>query len=81
MSSDRLPEVKNNGKSLTRRAQKVVAVAYRRWSFTRDSNCKALTGRILVFWIGGRLRGVVAHGGSTVAIDPCFSWVNVPLTN
>ena len=30
---------------------------------------------------GGRLRGVVAHGGSTVAIDPCFSWVNVPLTN
>ena len=31
-----------------------VAVAYRRWSFTRSSNCKALTGRALVFWIGGR---------------------------
>ena len=34
--------------------------------FTRGSNCKALTGKILVFWIGGRLREVVAHGGSTV---------------
>ena len=33
-------------------AQKVVPVAYRRWSFTRDSNCKALTGKVLVFWIG-----------------------------
>ena len=44
----------------------MVAVAYRRWSFTRGSNCKALTGKILVFWIGGRLREVVAHGGSTV---------------
>ena len=57
MSSGRLPEVKNNGKSLTRRAQKVVAVAYRRWSFTRDSNCKALTGKILVFWIGVAYEG------------------------
>ena len=44
----------------------MVAVAYRRWSFTRGSNCKALTGKILVFWIGGRLWEVVAHGGSTV---------------
>ena len=43
-----------------------VAVAYRKWSFTRGSNCKALTGKILLFWIGGRLREVVAHGGSTV---------------
>ena len=32
----------------------MVAVAYRRWSFTRGSNCKALTGKVLVFWIGGR---------------------------
>ena len=44
----------------------MVAVAYRRWLFTRGSNCEALTGKILVFWIGGRLREVVAHGGSTV---------------
>ena len=33
---------------------------YGRWSFTRGSNCKALTERILVFWIGGRLWEVVA---------------------
>ena len=39
----------------------MVAVAYRRWSFTRGSNCKALTGKILVFWIGGRLWDVVAY--------------------
>ena len=45
----------------------MVAVAYRRWLFTRGYNCQALTGKILVFWIGGRLREVVAHGGSTVA--------------
>ena len=44
----------------------MVAIAYRRWSFTRGSNCKALTGKILVFLIGSRLREVVAHGGSTV---------------
>ena len=51
----------------------MVAVAYRRWSFTRDSNYKALTGKILVFLNdgrtvvgGGRLRGMVAHGDSTV---------------
>ena len=39
----------------------MVAVAYRRWSFTRGSNCKALTGKILVFWIGGRLWDVAAY--------------------
>ena len=39
----------------------MVAVAYRRWSFTRGSNCKALTGKILVFWIGGNLLEVVAY--------------------
>ena len=63
MTSGRLQEVKNNGKSLTvaRQAQKVVAVAYRSWLFTRGSNCKALTGKTLVFWIGGRLWEVVAY--------------------
>ena len=39
----------------------MVAVAYRRWSFTRGCNCKALTGKGWVFWIGGRLWEVVAH--------------------
>ena len=43
----------------------MVAVVYRRWSFTTGSNYKALTGNVSVFWIGGRLREVVAHGGST----------------
>ena len=63
-SSGCLPEVKNNGKSLNFQA-------YKRWSFTRGSKCiKALTGKVLVFWIaiGGRLWEVVAHGGSTVII-------------
>ena len=40
---------------INHQAQKVVAVAYRRWSFTRGSNCKALTGKVLVFWISGHL--------------------------
>ena len=54
-------EVTNSIKSLNFQAQKVVAVAYRRWSFTRVSNCRALTGKVLVFWIGGRLWEVVAY--------------------
>ena len=41
--------------------QKVVAVACRRWSFTRGSNYKSLAGKVLVFWIGGRLWEVVAY--------------------
>ena len=48
-------------KIINRQAQKVVVVAYRRWSFTRGSNCKALTGKFLVFWIGGHLWEVVAY--------------------
>ena len=52
---------------INRQAQKVVVVAYRRWSFTRGSNCKALTGKILVFCIGGRLQELVVHRGSTVS--------------
>ena len=39
----------------------MVVVAYRRWSFTRGSNCKALAGKRLVFWIGGRLWEAVAY--------------------
>ena len=45
---------------------KVVAVAYKRWSLTRDSNYSDLTGEILVFWKSGSSREVVASGGSTV---------------
>ena len=61
MSSCRLQEVKNDRKSLNFQAQKVVGVAYRRWSFTRGSNCKALTEKVLVFWISGRLQQMVAY--------------------
>ena len=53
---------------INRQVQKVAVVAYRRWSFPRGSNCKALTGKVLVFWISGRQWEVVAHGGSTVYI-------------
>ena len=49
------------------KAQKDVAVAYRRWSFTKGSNCHASTGKVLpVFWIGSRLWEVDAHGDSTI---------------
>ena len=63
MSSGRLQEVTNNGKSLSFQVQKVVVVAYRigMWSFTRGSKCKALTGKVLKFWIGGRLWEMVAY--------------------
>ena len=47
-SSGCLQEVKNNGKSL----KKVVAVTYGRCLFTRGSDFKALTQKVLVFWIG-----------------------------
>ena len=43
--------------NINRQAPKMVLVAYGRWSFTRGSNCKALTG----FLIGGRLWGVVVY--------------------
>ena len=52
--SGHLQEVRQ-WKIINRQAQKVVALAYRRWSFTRGSNCK-------VFWIGGRLWEVVIYG-------------------
>ena len=41
-----LLEVKSDEKSFYFQAQKVVAVAYRRWSFARGSNCKTLTGEV-----------------------------------
>ena len=51
---------------INHQAQKMVAVAHRRWPFTRGSNWKALTGKILVIWIRGLLTEVVTHGGLTV---------------
>ena len=47
----------------------------------RGSNYRALTGKSLVFWIGGHLWEVVAYGGSNVLgvlllcpLPPCSSW-------
>ena len=39
----------------------MAVVTYRKWLFTGGSNCKSLTGKILVFWIGGHLWEVVAY--------------------
>jgi len=39
--------------------QEVVIVAYKRWSFTKSSSYKALSGKILVFW--SLMRGLVAY--------------------
>ena len=36
--------------------QKVIVVAYQRWSFMRGSNYRVLTGNIFVLWKGGRLQ-------------------------
>ena len=41
-------------------AQKVVAAAYERCSFTRGYY-RSLTGKSLLFWIGGRLRELVTY--------------------
>ena len=56
-------KTKENFKHL---AQKVVAVAYERWSLTRGSKYSDLTWKLSVFWKTGRLGEVVATGGSTV---------------
>ena len=39
----------------------MVAAADGRWSFTRGSNCKALTGKILESWLDSHLWEVVAY--------------------
>ena len=59
----RLQEVKTNGKSLTVRHKKWSRslIGGPKWSFTRGSSCKAFTGKILLFWIGGRLWEVIAY--------------------
>ena len=61
--------------------EKVVAIAYGRWSFTRDSSIRLWLIIFLVFrnwgWSlmgGGRLREVVARGGSTVLCFRFGSW-------
>ena len=48
-------------------AQKVIAVAYVRWSLTRGSKYSDLTWELLVFWKTGCRGELVATGGSTVS--------------
>ena len=48
-------------KIINRQAQKVATV-----TVTRGSYCRTLSGKILVFWIGGHLWEVIAYGVSTV---------------
>ena len=50
----------------------MVVIAYERGSFTRDSNCSASVGEVLVFFFLGSLMGcghqrkeLVPHGGLT----------------
>ena len=50
-----------NENSLNFQVQKVVTVAHKRWSFITGCSCKALTGKVLVFWKIGRLWKVVAY--------------------
>lgn len=60
-------EDKNNGTS-----KRVVAVAYKRWLFTKDSKRSDFIVEILMFRMGGRLwkavahKKVIQHGGSTI---------------
>ena len=60
LSSGRLhaQEVKNNEKSFSCQPHIVYTmVAYRKWFFIKGFNCKALTGKVLVFWITGTAFG------------------------
>ena len=46
----------------------MVAVAYKRWSLTRDSKYNDLTWKHLVFYETGRWGEVVATGGPTLLV-------------
>ena len=61
LSGPLIQEVKNKWKLLNRQPWNVVRATYNRLLLTRGSNCKALTGETLVFWIGGHLREVGAY--------------------
>ena len=48
-------------------------VAVERMSFKKGSDHKALTGKMLLFWISDRLREVVAHKGSAI-LHSNYNW-------
>ena len=61
MSSGRLQEVKNNGKSLTVRPKKWSRSLTGGGRLLEVSTVTGFDWKILVFWIGGRLWKVVAY--------------------
>ena len=76
VSSGRLQELKNNGKSLNFQAQKVVMVAHRRWK-----SFGVLDRRSLTSMGGGRLWEVDRYGSSTVVrlISSCLEQTSLPI--
>ena len=73
LSSGRLRDLKTN-EHFKLSFLKVVSVTYKEWLLTRGSKYNDLTCKLLVFWKtglrrGGRLREVVATGGSTMLND------------
>ena len=57
--------------------QKVVLIAYtcKRWLLFMRSSCyRALTGKMLVFWINGCLQEVVAHEVLTLYLFVCQNY-------
>ena len=61
----------------------MVAVAYdeKRWSFTRSSNYRALTDKVLVFWINGRLLEVVAYKRWSHREVRLYYYITIPFSH
>ena len=70
LSTGRLREVKNKGEFKIL-AIKMVTVAYERWSLSLGSKYSDLTCKLLVFCKTGRLREMVATGGSRILFSLC----------
>ena len=65
-STGRLQNIQNNGKPKNCQAKKWSLSLTRGGHLQEVLNCRALTGKVMVFWMGGRSWEVVAHGGSSV---------------
>ena len=75
--SGRLREVKNIEKFIKPAAQKVFAVSYEKWSFTRGSKYRALTGEKF----GVLDRWSIMRGGHTWSRFPLFEQYYAELDN
>ena len=58
----------------------MVAAAYRRWSFTRGSNRKALTGKVLVFKISSGHPVYYGHRTTSQIVSCLLYSVSAKLT-